>query len=76
MRWLAEWLWNFLPDKCEMDGCRRHGVRGNEQIVDGSVMCDDCCAIWMEAQRRQRKENEWKARQAIAQMKKINNHYE
>jgi hypothetical protein len=41
MGWF-EWLWSFLPDKCEMPGCCRQGVRGNENIIDGKVMCDYC----------------------------------
>ena len=36
------WLWSFLPDHCEMPDCPRHGVRGNENRVDGKIMCDDC----------------------------------
>jgi len=39
---LFEWLWRLLPDRCEMPGCLRLGVRGNENIVDGKVVCDYC----------------------------------
>jgi hypothetical protein len=41
------WLWSFLPDKCEMRNCRRHGVRGNENIIDGIRVCDYCHAAKM-----------------------------
>ena len=39
---LIEWLWSWLPDRCEMPGCLRHGVRGNENIIDGKRVCDYC----------------------------------
>lgn len=35
-------LWNFLPDNCERKNCKRYGVRGNENIIDGIVVCDYC----------------------------------
>jgi len=40
-------MWRLLPDRCEMPGCERHGVRGNENIVQlssGGTMrvCDYC----------------------------------
>ena len=38
------WFWDFLPDKCSMPDCSRKGERGNENIVDGVVMCDYCHA--------------------------------
>lgn len=34
----------YTPDKCEVPGCARNGVRGNENIVNGVIMCDDCNA--------------------------------
>lgn len=37
-------LWVMLPDKCEMPGCKRQGVRGNENIIDGKICCDYCHA--------------------------------
>ena len=43
MGWV-EWFWRLLPDRCEMPGCDRRGVRGNENVVDGLLMCDDCHA--------------------------------
>jgi hypothetical protein len=48
---IREWLWGFLPDQCEVDECRRFGMRGNENIVYPFpmvypdmhiVMCDYC----------------------------------
>src|SRR5215469_15192280 len=39
---ILEWLWSFLPDRCEMPNCKRLGIRGNENIIDGVVMCDYC----------------------------------
>jgi hypothetical protein len=49
---IVEWLWSFLPDRCEMPGCSRKGVRGNENIIDGKRVCDDCHAKLMHAHRR------------------------
>lgn len=43
---VLEWLWGLLPDRCEMPGCKRLGVRGNENIVRGRVMCDYCHDLW------------------------------
>jgi hypothetical protein len=37
---LIEWLWRFLPDRCEMPGCSRQGVRGNENVILGKRVCD------------------------------------
>jgi len=37
-----EELWSKLPDECEVEGCERKGVRGNENIVKGIIMCDYC----------------------------------
>lgn len=35
------WRWFLRRDNCEMcDG--RSGARGNENIIRGIVMCDDC----------------------------------
>ncbi len=38
------WLWGLLPDRCQVRGCRRRGVRGNENIVDDRLVCDGCHA--------------------------------
>jgi len=42
---LIEPLWALLPDKCQMSECRRNGVRGNENVIDGKILCDDC-SVW------------------------------
>jgi hypothetical protein len=39
-----EWFWQILPDKCEVPGCSREGVRGNENRIDGKIVCDYCHA--------------------------------
>lgn len=48
---IREWLWSLLPDQCEVQGCCRKGVRGNENIIYpwperytelGIIMCDYC----------------------------------
>ena len=44
MNVLLEMLWGLLPDRCEVLLCKRKGVRGNENIVNGVVMCDYCHA--------------------------------
>ena len=46
---LVEFLWSFLPDKCQVETCTRRGVRGNENVVDGIVMCDECLErrLWL-----------------------------
>ena len=45
---LIGWIWRLLPDKCEMPGCCRQGVRGNENIVAGKVMCDYCHSAYLD----------------------------
>ncbi len=30
---LLEWIWDKLPDKCEVADCARQGMRGNENRV-------------------------------------------
>jgi hypothetical protein len=42
---ITNFLWRQLPDQCSMPHCSRLGVRGNENIVDGRLMCDQCHAI-------------------------------
>lgn len=37
------WLWSLLPDRCDMPGCCRKGIRGNENKIAGRVVCDYCC---------------------------------
>ncbi len=45
---LYEAIWRLLPDKCEVPHCRRKGVRGNENRVEGMIACDDCSVELME----------------------------
>lgn len=47
MNKVLEWLWSWLPDKCEMPHCERKGIRGNENIIEGRVMCDYCHVDWL-----------------------------
>ena len=44
MKIILERLWRLLPDRCQMPGCCRAGVRGNENLIDGKIMCDYCHA--------------------------------
>lgn len=39
---ILEWVWSLFPDHCEMPDCSKRGVRGNENLVDGKVICDYC----------------------------------
>jgi hypothetical protein len=39
---LFEKLWRLLPDRCQVPDCKRQGVRGNENIVEGFLVCDEC----------------------------------
>jgi len=41
---IFERLWRLLPDKCEGIDCDRLGVRGNENRVNGKILCDYCHA--------------------------------
>jgi hypothetical protein len=47
MRGIFEALWSLLPDRCEMPNCVRSGIRGNENRVDGRIMCDACHARYI-----------------------------
>lgn len=53
MKKLIERLWALLPDECEVEGCCRKGVRGNENRIYPFendelykdiyiIMCDYC----------------------------------
>ena len=50
LEWLCDWnekLWGLLPDNCEIEGCLREGVRGNENRIEGKIVCDYCYAqLW------------------------------
>ena len=47
---ILEWLWSWLPDRCEMPDCSRAGVRGNENRIDGKIVCDYCHARYARQQ--------------------------
>ena len=48
MGWI-EWIWRMLPDRCQrMPNCSRRGVRGNENVIHGVRLCDDCHSKLME----------------------------
>lgn len=54
MSWFAKvwdgiclWVMECLPDNCQVCGGREGGMLGNENIVDGVIMCDYCHAIDM-----------------------------
>jgi len=47
MRRIREWLWGLLPDNCEVVGCCRKGMRGNENLLTmfplvDVIACDYC----------------------------------
>ena len=53
---IREWFWSLLPDTCEVQGCCRKGMRGNEVINFpwpdqykelGITMCDYCNSKYM-----------------------------
>jgi len=39
---IKEYLWCLQPDNCVDPICARMGVRGNENVIDGQVLCDYC----------------------------------
>lgn len=43
-RRILEWFWRKRRDNCEICGGTRGGVLGNENRVEGVVMCDYCHA--------------------------------
>jgi hypothetical protein len=45
---MFEWIWQWLPDKCEVPDCCRKGIRGNENRIDGRIVCDYCHANMIE----------------------------
>ena len=42
---LYAWLYGLLPDKCEGADCCRKGMRGNENRMDGKILCDYCSIV-------------------------------
>ena len=54
---IKQFLWSFLPDQCDVRGCCRKGMRGNENIIFpwperyesiGIIMCDYCHSKYMD----------------------------
>lgn len=48
---ILEKLWMLLPDRCQICRGRNGGVRGNENVIDGVVMCDYCSVAVSRAKR-------------------------
>lgn len=44
---LKEWIMSWAPDKCEICKGAKGGQLGNENIVEGVVMCDHCHAQYL-----------------------------
>jgi hypothetical protein len=62
MTW-REWLWSFLPDKCQGHSCMRRGVRGNENVMpNGVILCDDCSVYWRAARVHEKMMEDFKNR--------------
>jgi hypothetical protein len=40
---IIEFFWKFLKDNCEICHGKRDGTRGNENVVNGKIICDYCC---------------------------------
>jgi len=53
---VAEWFWSILPDKCKGVSCRRMGIRGNENEVDGILLCDYCAYLDLWSKERANRE--------------------
>ncbi|PHS61752.1 MAG: hypothetical protein COB09_16930 [Thalassobium sp.] len=49
---IAQFLWSFRPDNCEVEGCCRKGALGNENVIDGVIVCDYCHMKTMTANKR------------------------
>lgn len=57
---ILEFFWRMLPDKCQMSGCNRRGVRGNESRIGGKIVCDDChMRVMMRAETRRLRGDRW-----------------
>ena len=50
---LKEWLWSFRRDNCQFCRGTQGGVLGNENWVDGLLMCDYCHAEILERDERE-----------------------
>lgn len=46
------WAWSLLPDNCEVCHGKQGGVKGNENVMDGKVMCDFCTFELLEERER------------------------
>lgn len=44
LKWIGQWLWEIMPDNCQVCRGERGGVRGNENRLDNLVVCDYCTA--------------------------------
>jgi len=49
---LLEWCWSWLPDNCQVHGCCRKGMRGNENHLPVAkdkyvIVCDYCSSANM-----------------------------
>ncbi len=47
-----QWLWSLLPDECQVVGCSRKGMRGNENLLPLGkghhvIICDYCDSHYM-----------------------------
>lgn len=40
----GKFVWRDL-DRCQTPGCQRYGVPGNENVVNGLLVCDYCHAV-------------------------------
>ncbi len=43
--WLSEVRWSFKRDNCKMCLGSRGGCLGNENVMYGVVVCDDCSVL-------------------------------
>jgi len=48
-------------DACEMPDCDKEGIPGNENVVNGVVMCDGCVVKW----------DRWACRRVIQMVKGV-----
>lgn len=39
---MFEYLWSWLPDRCEVVDCERNGIRGDEVHIAGRLICKYC----------------------------------
>lgn len=41
-KWVTKWAFRFLRDNCQVCHGTRGGQWGNENLIDGVVICDYC----------------------------------